>query len=119
MNNKFQFSKLTVLFCVLLAILGCGCAILIPVMESVSIALITASGSIALTAIVWYLKKSQAENTLKIYMSTYKEILELKHQFQEDDLCDEMEENIKNKIDKTIDENIEDATSMIEKQEIG
>ena len=67
------------------------------------------------TAVIWNLKKSQAENTIKIYLSAYKEIIELK---QDDSLINDMEEQIITKIDGCIEENLNDATTLIEKQEI-
>ena len=81
----------------------------------ICISLITAAGALGSTAVVWNLKKSQAENTIKIYLSAYKEIIELK---QDDSLINDMEEQIITKIDGCIEENLNDATTLIEKQEI-
>ena len=60
-------------------------------------------------------KKSQAENTIKIYLSAYKEIIELK---QDSNLIDNVEKHLIDNIDKCIEENLTDATNLIEKQEI-
>ena len=125
-SNGIQFSKLVVLICVIIAIVACGFAIFLPMAEMVAVALISAGGGLATTAVVWNLKKSQTENIIKIYMGAYKEILELKQQYLSDGIdneCDEiankMEDNILNKIDQTIDSHLDDAVTLIEKQEIG
>ena len=67
---------------------------------------------------IWNLKKSQSENTMRIYMSTYKEILKLKQEFGNTEECSEliesMEQNMQGKIDTTINDSIDDANSTIE-----
>ena len=117
-SNGPQFSKLLVVIALVLSILGCIAVLILTPPESVSVALLSVCGSLAVTTVVWHLKKSQVENTVKIYMSAYKEIIEMKQQNGED-ICDEMENNILNKLNQTIDNTLEDATSIIEKQEIG
>ncbi len=122
-DKKFQFSKIVIILCIIFAILTCIIASFVPMAEGIAIALITAGGGIASTAIVFNLRKSQAENTLKIYMSAYERILELKHQYDNeediDETCDKIEDKIIDKIDQTFDNHMDDATSIIEKQEIG
>lgn len=125
-DNKIQFSKIIIISCLIFAILTCAVAVLIPMPDTVSIALIAAGDGIASTAVVFNLKKSQAENTLKIYMSAYERILNLKHQYSTDGIQDEADdaaENFENKllnrIDQSFDEQLDNATSIIEKQEIG
>ena len=120
-SNGPQFSKLIVLASILIAVAGCAAAIFIPMEEAVSVALIGACGSIAATTIIWNLKKSQAENTMKIYMATYKEILKLKQEYGSEDcseMIDNMENNIEEKMNSTINDNLDDATSMIELKEV-
>ena len=118
-SNGPQFSKLITILCVLITIVT---LIVIPILAiylelatEICISLITAAGVLGSTAVVWNLKKSQAENTIKIYLSAYKEIIELK---QDDSLINDMEEQIITKIDDCIEENLNDATTLIEKQEI-
>ena len=118
-SNGPQFSKIITLLCVLIVIVT---LIMIPILAiywelatEICISLITAAGALGSTAVIWNLKKSQAENTIKIYLSAYKEIIELK---QDDSLIDNMEEQIITKIDGCIEENLNDATTLIEKQEI-
>ena len=125
-NNKIHFSKIVIILCLIFAISVCFIAAFIPMGEGVAIALITAGGGIASTAVVFNLRKSQAENTLKIYLSAYERILELKHNYSNDDnedeadeLCDKLDNQILDKIDQTFEEHISDATTILEKQEIG
>lgn len=118
-SNGPQFSKLITILCVLIVIVT---LIVIPILAiywelatEICISLITAAGALGSTAVVWNLKKSQAENTIKIYLSAYKEIIELK---QDNSLINNMEEQIITKIDDCVEENLNDATTLIEKQEI-
>lgn len=117
-DNKVHFSKIIIVLCIIFAIVCCTVAVLIPMADTIAIALITAGGGLASTAIIFNLKKSQAENTLKIYMSAYEQILKLKHQYQ-DDSCDDLENKILDKIDQSFDDHMDNATAIIEKQEIG
>ena len=119
-KEKIQFSKLIVILMLIFSIVGIVSAIVFNIEEAIAIALIGACGGIVATANVFYFKKAQTENTVKIYMSTYKEILKLKKKYNEscEDVVDEMEQNIKGKLDQTIDESLSDATSLLEKQDI-
>ena len=117
-SNGPQFSKIMVIISLLIAIAGIAVAILMPMSESVSIAIIGVCGTIATTTMIWNLKKSQSENTMRIYMSTYKEILKLKQEFGNTEECSEliesMEQNMQGKIDTAINDSIDDANSTIE-----
>lgn len=124
-DKKFHFSKIVIILCIIFAILTCIIASFVPMAEGVAIALIAAGGGIASTAIVFNLRKSQVENTLKIYMSAYEQILELKHQYHDDDtedeaddICNGLENKFLDKINQSFDETIDEATIPIEKQEI-
>ena len=118
-SNGPQFSKLVIIFCLLTMIIGTGGAlvasILFAVPESILCALIAAAGGCGMTAVVWYLKKSQAENTMKMYLSSFKEIAEMK---QDMSILDNMEEKILGEMEESIDMTLDDATSLIEKQDI-
>lgn len=118
-SNGPQFSKIITILCIGVTLLF---LITVPVLsiifnltEPICAALITAAGVLGSTAVVWNLKKSQAENTIKIYLSAYKEIIKLK---QDSNLIDNVEEHLIDNIDKCIEENLTDATNLIEKQEI-
>ena len=107
-----------VIISILIAIAGIAVAILMEMPESVAIAIIGICGTMATTTMIWNLKKSQSENTMRIYMSTYKEILKLKQEFGNTEECNElidsMEQNIQGKIDSNLNNSIDDANSTIE-----
>ena len=117
-SNGPQFSKIMVIISILIAIAGIAVAILMEMPESIAIAIIGICGTMATTTMIWNLKKSQSENTMRIYMSTYKEILKLKQEFGNTEECNElidsMEQNIQDKIDSNLNNSIDDANSTIE-----
>lgn len=122
--NKYQFSKLIIIICILITILGliiatCG-SIIFYLNEVVASAIITTCGGIGITSIVWYLKKAQAENTVKIYLGAYKEILNIKQKANEDasEIINQMENEILNKLNSNISFAMDEATSPIEKESI-
>ena len=85
--KKCQFSKLIVVICIILSILGIFLATIFSIIglsEMIASAIITVYGCMGITSIVWYLKKAQSENTVKIYLGAYKEILNLKTKAGED-----------------------------------
>ena len=89
--------------------------------ETLGCALIAALGSVSLTSIVFYYKKAQAENTIKLYLNSYNEILKMKKKYGDEvnQTLADIEENMLSKISNTLDNSIEDATSIIEEQSIG
>lgn len=78
MKNKFQFSKLLPVFTGLIFFICVYYAFHIDYSSVVDTAVyctaLTISGGIFGTTIVWYLKKSQAENTYKIKIGLYQEV---------------------------------------------
>ena len=118
-SNGPQFSKLVIIFCLLTMTLGIIGAvavyILFGVSESIICSLIAAAGGCGMTAVVWYLKKSQAENTMKMYLSSFKEVAQMK---QDISILDNLENKILNEMEESIDVSLDDATSLIEKQDI-
>lgn len=140
-NKKIQYSKIITL---LSFILFCGCIIVcftkdISNMYDLSLyaTIITTSGAICLTSIVWYLKNSQAEKVAKIKSDTYrviseerykynKRMLELKAKYrytdeevfdiENDSPLDELEQDALNSMNASIDSAMDDATSFIEAQ---
>ena len=75
-KNKFQFSKLIVIVaCTIFAVcLYKGFTVDFSTVIDMSfyVTSITVSGSVFLTTIVWYLKKSQSENNVKLKIELYK-----------------------------------------------
>lgn len=122
--GKIQFSKLLVGLCFLLAIGGIGFVAYISMVSvidiSIAISIITACGTILATTLIFYLKKSQAENTLKIYLSTYKEIINIKKENNEDidNIIEDVENDMMSKMTSTLDDAIYNATSPIERQDL-
>lgn len=118
-KDKFQFSKGVTIFSLFFAVVGISAAaassVLFGLNESTAAAIIAACGGLAITDIVWYLKKSQAENTMKLYLSSFKEIAQMK---QDMSILDNMEDKILTEMEESIDASLDDATSLIEKQDI-
>lgn len=118
-KDKFQFSKGVTIFSLIFSIIGISaaafCSVMFGLSETISTAIITACGGLVITNIVWYLKKSQAENTMKIYLSSFREIAEIK---QDLSILDNVEDRILNGMEETIGTALGEATSPIEKQDI-
>lgn len=142
-NKKFQYSKILPL---ITFILFCGCVIKCFSIDisnvydlSVYAAIITSSGTLCLTAIVWYLKNSQAEKVARIKSETYKVIseerfeynkkmLELKSKYKYDDEeifgiennspLDELEQDALNSMNASIDGIMDEAISPVEIQNL-
>ena len=97
MDNKIQFSKWIISICVLLAVIGLiaapALAIIFHVAEGISVALIAAVGAILATSIVFYFKKTQAENTIKIYLHAYEELMRMKREDGDNDIEDTYNED--------------------------
>lgn len=119
-----QFSKVLTFICVIIAVVGCAgaawAAIALGLAESIVCALIGAAGCIGVTSIVWMLKKSQAENTMRLFLESYKELIKMKQGNGQDcsDLLSDMENKITGKMESTIDTSIDESISPIEKQGI-
>ena len=123
-SNGPQFSKLTVIACLSVSMFGLIgmiiCAIKFTLDPTITASGMAAFGCLGITAEVWNLKKSQAENTVKIYLATYKEIIELKKQYGEDpsEFIGTIEDDILGKVDSTLDTAMDDAATPIERQDI-
>ena len=140
-KNKIQYSKIITL---LTFILFCGCVIKCFSLDitniydlSLYVAIITTSGTLCLTSVVWYLKNSQAEKVARIKACTYKVIsrerfeynkkmLELRSMYgctdeeifdvENNSPLDELEEDALNSMNYSVDTAMEEATSSIEAQ---
>ena len=122
-NGKLQFSKVIVLICLGIMIIGIIAALVVATifnLVEVPVALITACGAVGVTAVVWNLKKSQTENTVKIYTEAYKDMIKFKKEMgvEEDDLMSGIENGIVDKMNGSIEEALIDSTTLIEKQEV-
>ena len=65
-------------------------------------------------------KKAQSENTVKIYLGAYKEILQLKVKIGEDgtETIDQMESDILGKLNSNLSTAMDEANAPIERQDI-
>lgn len=86
-KKKFQYSKILPL---ITFALFCGCVIKCFSMDissaydlTMHAAIITSSGALCLTSVVWYLKNSQAEKVAKIQADTYRIISEERYKYNE------------------------------------
>lgn len=140
-KKKIQYSKIITL---LTFILFCGCIIKCFTVDittaydlSVYATIITSSGALCLTSVVWYLKNSQAEKVARIKADTYriiseerfkynKRMLELKSKYkyadeeifeiENDSPLDELEQDALNSMNSSVDYAMEEASSPIEAQ---
>lgn len=140
-NRKIQYSKIITL---LTFILFCACVIFCFSVDistaydlSLYAAIITSSGAICLTTVVWYLKNSQAEKVARIKADTYriiseerfkynKKMLKLKSQYkyteeeileiENDSPLDELEKDALDSMNSSVDSAMEEAASSIEAQ---
>lgn len=123
-SNGIQFSKVIVFICLSIMIIGMVAAVTVAAifnLVEIPIAIISACGALGVTSVVWMLKKSQTENTVKIYTEAYKDILQFKKENNiddEDELVMGLEEGLMGKMNASIDEALGDSTSLIEKQEV-
>ena len=78
-NKPMQFSKTMVFAVISLGFIGMIAATILTLFfalsEVIAGAIIACCSTIIITSLVWMLKKSQAENTIKLYLYSYKEIL--------------------------------------------
>ena len=141
--KKVQYSKIITL---LTFILFCGSIIKcfsVDISTGYDLTLyatiVTTSGAICLTTIVWYLKNSQAEKVARIKANTYKiisderfkynkKMLKLKSEYRytEEEIfeiennspLDELEQDALDSMNSSIDEAMEEAVSSIEAQSL-
>ena len=124
-QKKKEFSKSIIIGVTVAAAVG-GILITLSAMflglpEALACATIAALGSIVLMSIMFYYKKAQAENTIKLYLSSYDVILKLKKKYgnEVDSTLNEIETNMLGKIGNTLNTSIDDATSILEQQSVG
>lgn len=121
--TTFQFSKIIVALCIGLSILGVTVAATLGIFgisDVIATAIVSACGCMGITSIVWYLKKAQSENTVKIYLNAYKEILSLKFKNGESnsEIINQMEDEMLCKLNSNLHMAMDDANSLIERQDI-
>ena len=127
-TQGIQYSKILILLCLLLAVVGIGVTIwasaTLFLAETIACAIVGVCGTLAITSVVWMLKKSQAENTMKIYIAAYERISHLesqetKGQSEEDTFLmqEQMKEKLLNGMNNVIDVALAEATAPIERHD--
>ena len=127
-TQGIQYSKILILLCLLLAVVGIGVTIwasaTLFLAETIACAIVGVCGTLAITSVVWMLKKSQAENTMKIYIAAYERISHLesqetKGQSEEDTFLiqEQMKEKLLNGMNNVVDVALAEATAPIERHD--
>lgn len=126
-TQGIQYSKILILLCLLLAVVGIGVTIwasaTLFLAETIACAIVGFCGTLAITSVVWMLKKSQAENTMKIYIAAYERISHLESQTTEQSEEDaflmqqQMKEKLLNGMNNVIDVALAEATAPIERHD--
>ena len=142
-KKKIQYSKFLPLMTFLLF---CGCIIRCFSIDittaydlSVYATIITSSGALCLTSVVWYLKNSQAEKVARIKADTYRIIseerlkynekmleLQSKYKYTDEEIwdvennspMDELEQSALDSMNSSIDMAMDEATTSIEAQNL-
>lgn len=146
-NKNFQYSKIITLLTI---ILFCGCiarCFMLDISNTYDLTMygiiLTTSGTLCATAVVWYLKNSQAEKVARIKADTYRVISEERYKFnekmlelksrynyieedfdevideiEEDNPMDELEQEAMDSMNSSVDNAMEEAISSIEIQTI-
>lgn len=119
MEKKFQYSKIiTVITCILFVVFTM-IALFLNVDSSVAMTAIGCAGGVFGSSVIFYLRKSQQENTYKIRISSYEESVKQRLYFNEQmmilkkkyDMTDEDVDNIENQSD--MDDMMNDAFSSM------
>ena len=123
--EQCQFSKLMVCFSIVFSVFFIIISLIIAVCAKeldpmVITAMIGMCGAILATTFVWYFKKAQAENSVKIYISAYKSIIKFrqKYKLENDELCDRIEESMLQNLDDVAESHMDNATELLEKVEV-
>lgn len=123
--EQMQFSKLMVIFSVFFSVFFLLISLIITLAvpdldPMIMTAVITMCGAILATTFVWYFKKSQAENSVKIYVGAYKSIIKFRQKYglNNDELCNRIEESMLQNLDDTAEAHMDNANELIEKVEV-
>lgn len=120
-----QFSKIIVIFAIVFSIFFLCTALIIalvaPELDPMIItAIVGVCGGILATTFVWYFKKAQAENSVKIYVSAYKSIIKFRQKYglDNDTICDRIEESVLQNLDDVSEAHMDNANELLEKVEV-
>lgn len=120
-----QFSKIIVIFAVVFSIFFLCIALIMalaaPELDPMIItAVVGICGGILATTFVWYFKKAQAENSVKIYVGAYKSIIKFRQKYglDNDNICDRIEESMLQNLDDISEAHMDNAHELLEKVEV-
>lgn len=120
-----QFSKIIVIFAVVFSIFFLCIALIMalaaPELDPMIItAVVGICGGILATTFVWYFKKAQAENSVKIYVGAYKSIIKFRQKYglDNDNICDRIEESMLQNLDDISEAHMDNANELLEKVEV-
>jgi len=120
-----QFSKIIVIFAVIFSIFFLCIALIMalaaPELDPMIVtSVIGICGAILATTFVWYFKKAQAENSVKIYVGAYKSIIKFRQRYglNNDDICDRIEESMLQNLDDISEAHMDNAHELLEKVEV-
>ena len=123
--EQMQFSKLMVIFSIFFSVFFLLISLIITLAvpdldPMVMTAVITMCGAILATTFVWYFKKSQAENSVKIYVGAYKSIIKFRQKYglNNDELCNRIEESMLQNLDEVAEAHMDNANELVEKMEV-
>ena len=124
-KQQYQFSKIIVTFAILFSTFFLTASLVLSVVVKdldpmVTSTLIGACGVIMATTFVWYFKKAQAENSVKLYVNAYKTIIAFRQRLglETEDLCNRIEEAIIQNLDDVSESHMDNANEPIEKVEV-
>ena len=120
-----QFSKIIVIFAVIFSIFFLCIALIMalaaPELDPMIVtSVVGICGTILATTFVWYFKKAQAENSVKIYVGAYKSIIKFRQRYglNNDDICDRIEESMLQNLDDISEAHMDNAHELLEKVEV-
>ena len=123
--EQMQFSTLIVIFSIFFSVffllISLIIALAVPDLDPmIMTAVITMCGAILATTFVWYFKKSQAENSVKIYVGAYKSIIKFRQKYglNNDELCNRIEDSMLQNLDDVSEMHMDNANEIIEKVEV-
>ena len=124
-RQQYQFSKIMVTFAILFSTFFLTASLVLSVIVKdldpmIISTLIGSCGVIMATTFVWYFKKAQAENSVKLYVSAYKRIITFRQKLglETENLCDRIEEALIQNLDDVAESHMDNANEPIEKVEV-
>lgn len=121
-KEKVQFAKKVVVSTTVIFILSIVSALVWSWLDKstdVFIYIIPSTGGVWGASIIWYMKKSQLENGIKIQLGMIRELLKIRSEFNtndEDEYINEIREKTENRMQEKVDEFIDDALTPPEIQ---